>query len=338
MKERTLGLLIFGLLALLLSLAGACDARTPTDLSPSPGVASSSGTLPPPPGEGRFELVVLGVAQDGGLPHLGCDKACCARARESGRREGPASLGIHDTETGRLVLVEATPDIEAQVALQHETTGRGGAPRRPFDALLLTHAHIGHYAGLVHLGREVAATEAIDTWLSPRFAEFLSANGPWSQLVSLEQIALRTHEAGVIFEPIEGLGVEALPVPHRQEFSDTVAYRFHGSARSVLFVPDIDRWEGNILEELLEGVDVAYLDATFYDGREVPGRDLSEIPHPPMVGTMQRLETWMAERPPGSVRFIHLNHSNPALHEGALREEIAERAFGVARVGETLRF
>jgi pyrroloquinoline quinone biosynthesis protein B len=316
---------IGSLLVLLLLTTGACDDPAQTHLDP-------------PAGEGRFELVVLGVAQDGGLPHLGCSKTCCERAREEGRREGPASLGIHDTRSGRLVLVEATPDIEAQVALLHEASATSGAPRRPFDALLLTHAHIGHYAGLVHLGREVASTKAIDTWLSPRFAEFLSSQGPWSQLVSLEQIVPRTHQPGTPFEPIEGLSVEALPVPHRDEFADTVAYRFRGSHRTVLFVPDIDRWEDDILERLLEGVDIAYLDATFYDGREVPGRDISEIPHPPMVLTMDLLGEWVAERPAGSVRFIHLNHSNPALHEDALRDEIAERGYAVASRGETLRF
>ena len=80
-----------------------------------------------------------------------------------------------------------------------------------------------------------------------------------------------------------------------------------------MFVPDIDRWEGNetLLERLLDGVDVAYIDATFYDGRELPGRDMTKIPHPMMIDTMDLLQSYSDDYP-GANRFIHLNHTNPA--------------------------
>jgi len=281
----------------------------------------------------RYEAIVLGVAQDGGLPHLGCTKPCCATARRDGRRETPASLAIHDRATGALVLVEATPAVEEQVALLHRLTGTRPDPRRPVDAVLLTHAHVGHYAGLVQFGREVAATDAIPVHVTPRLAEFLRSNGPWDQLVRLEQIRLVPVEPGRPFEPIPGIRVVAIPVPHRDEYSDTVALRIEGPNRTVLFVPDTDRWQDGALERLVDGVDVAWLDATFYDGSELPGRDLSEIPHPPMVDTMARLATAARERP-GRFRFLHLNHTNPALTDPALRERIRDRGFLVAEPGE----
>ena len=154
-------------------------------------------------------------------------------------------------------------------------------------------------------------------------ARYLLENGPWSQLVELAQIDLRTFEPGTKFEILEGLKVTPVVVPHRDEFSDTMAFRIEGPDRTLLFVPDIDSWDktAGLLESLLEGVDVAFLDATFYDGREQPGRDLSQIGHPLMVDTMRRLGE-RARSQPGLVRFIHLNHTNPVLHDPTLRREI----------------
>lgn len=286
----------------------------------------------------RFELVVLGRAQDGGLPHVGCNRPCCVEARESGRVETPACLGVIDHQEDRLMLVEATPAIDTQLALLQSIAGQRDRGRSPVDAVLLTHAHIGHYLGLAHFGREVASTSGTPVHLSPRFADYLRSNGPWSQLVDLKQIELRTFEPGGRFEPLPGLEVEAVPVPHRDEFSDTMAYKIHGPQRTVLFVPDIDRWDAetvgpDFIESLFKDVDVAYVDATFYDGRELPGRNLLMIPHPPIIDSMERFQERVDERP-GMIRFIHLNHTNPALSEPAIVEKIESRGFRVARTGE----
>ncbi|MBI5850544.1 MAG: MBL fold metallo-hydrolase [Planctomycetes bacterium] len=286
--------------------------------------------------EGGLELFVLGRAQDGGLPHLGCEReACCAAARRSGRIETPACLGIHDPASGALWLVEATPAIEAQVAALHAMTGTRERGRRPVDGLLVTHAHLGHYLGLAWLGREVAATEAMPLFVSTRFAEYLRTNGPWSQLVALAQVEPRPFAPGSRFVLRDGLEIEAISVPHRDEFSDTVAFKVRGPRRTVLFCPDVDAWDRHegLLERLLDGVDVAYLDATFFDGRELPERVRAEIPHPPMVDTMARLEGFAREHA-GAVRFIHLNHTNPAWNDDALRAAIEARGFAIAQVGE----
>ena len=77
------------------------------------------------------------------------------------------------------------------------------------------------------------------------------------------------------------------------------------------------------------------VDATFYDGSELPGRDLSKIPHPRMVETMRLLGDEARARP-GRVRFLHLNHTNPALHDAQLRKEIEGRGFRIAEEGERL--
>ncbi len=288
-----------------------------------------------PAAESRYEILVLGTVQDGGLPHLGCERDCCTEARRTGESLYPASLGIHDARTGALILIEATPAIEAQIATLHTLTGQSGLNRRPVDALLLTHAHMGHYTGLAQFGREVASTDGIQVHASPRMGRFLETNGPWSLLVDLEQIRILPFELSVEFELAPGLHVTPIPVPHRDEFTDTMAFRIRGPERTVLFVPDIDNWDKHkgLLEQLMEGVDVAYLDGTFYDGRELPDRDLGEIPHPMMVDTMHRLRG-QAEDAPGSIRFIHMNHTNPVLHEEPLRRELESNGFRLAQRGE----
>jgi pyrroloquinoline quinone biosynthesis protein B len=304
------------------------------------GHSQDTDATPPPEETSRFELVVLGRAQDGGLPHVGCTRPCCVEARASGRVETPACLGVIDRQTDRLLLVEATPAIDTQIALLQATAGQSDRGRKPVDAVLLTHAHIGHYLGLAHFGREVASTQSTPVHLSPRFADFLRGNGPWSQLVELDQIELKEFEPGGTFQPIPDLDVEAFPVPHRDEFSDTMAYKIHGPNRTVLFVPDIDRWDAetvgeDFIDRVFEDVDVAYIDATFYDGREIPGRNLLMIPHPPMIDSMDRFAE-RVEQNPGMIRFIHLNHTNPALHDDTVREAIRSRGFLIAVPGERI--
>jgi pyrroloquinoline quinone biosynthesis protein B len=292
---------------------------------------------PPPAARPAVELVVLGIAQDGGLPHFGCEQPCCVQARRAGRVLFPTALGIVDrrTDPPKLLLVEATPRIEEQVALLHDTAGVHGRGRQPVDAVLTTHAHLGHYLGLAWFGREVAGSRSIPLHASPRFCEFLRTQAPWKQLVALEQITPQPFVVGEPFAPWPGLSITALQVPHRDEFSDTMAFVLRGPNRTVLFVPDVDAWDKapGLLDRLLDGVDIAYLDGTFFDGRELPDRNLAEIPHPLMTRTMERLADRARQRP-GTLRFLHCNHSNPVLHDPALLARLEAAGFAVAEQGE----
>jgi pyrroloquinoline quinone biosynthesis protein B len=285
----------------------------------------------------RFETIVLGIAQDGGLPHVGCSKPCCVDARRTGRRLYPACVAIHDRETGRLCLIECTPRIEPQLAVLHELTGlRGrGRGRRPVDAVMLTHAHMGHYLGLAQFGKEVASTDHLPVFVSPRFAAFLRGNGPWKLMVENENIVIHEIAPGSEFSPMEGIRVTPIAVPHRDEYSDTMAFQIRGPNRAVLFVPDVDSWseQPGLLDRLVAGMDVAYLDATFYDGSELPDRIMALVRHPFIRETMAELGD-RAKARPGRFRFIHLNHTNPALHDPRIRRRIEAAGFRIAKQGE----
>jgi pyrroloquinoline quinone biosynthesis protein B len=291
-----------------------------------------------------FQAVVLGIAQDGGVPHIGCTQVPCVDARrDPARRERVAALGLIDDRGGRF-LIDATPDIASQI--ESLNAGREGVDRRrPVDGILLTHAHVGHYAGLMYLGREALGARGVPVYATPRMAAFLRTNGPWSQLVSLGNIELREIQSGRPLTLAEGLSVTPIQVPHRDEYSDTVAFRVAGPGRTLLYVPDIDKWEkwDRRLEDEVAQADVALLDGTFESESELPGRSLLEIPHPLVGETVLRLGgktgSSLSSDPPrarADVRFIHLNHTNRLLWDEEARRALEQGGFRVAVDGEDL--
>lgn len=289
-----------------------------------------SEPLPSNPSSTR--AVVLGVAQDGGVPHIGCRQPLCVAARrDPSRRQRVACLGLVDDVSGRRYLVDATPDIASQIDSLND--GRTvGSPRRPVDGILLTHAHIGHYTGLMYLGREGLGADQVPVHATPRMAAFLRENEPWKQLVRLGQIDVREMLPGSEIA-MGRFNVTPVLVPHRDETSDTVGFRVRGPSRSLLYVPDIDKWERWDRKVAAEAaaVDVALLDGTFQEAAEVPGRSLAEIPHP-LVGETMALLAAPALR--GRVHFIHLNHTNALLWDVDAARAIEARGFRVARDGD----
>ena len=280
-------------------------------------------------------ISVLGVAQDGGSPHIGCEKDCCRplwSKPELWRRV--VCLGIVDPPTGDRWLVEATPDLPVQLhTLQHLP---GGDNDPSFKGVFLTHAHIGHYPGLMFLGREARGAQGVPVFAMPRMASFLEKNGPWDQLVRLGNIEIIRIADGERVRLNDRLDVESFLVSHRDEYSETVGYRIHGPRRSVLFLPDVDKWEkmDAPIEDLIRDVDVAYLDGTFFSTDELPNREMSEIPHPFIVESLERFKSLpMMER--SKIRFIHLNHSNPAFDaDSDARRMIRDAGMAVAEHGE----
>jgi pyrroloquinoline quinone biosynthesis protein B len=296
---------------------------------------------PPPP-----YVVVLGIAQDAGYPHAGCRRACCAKAWNDPKlRRLVSSIAVVDPATGERWIIDATPDFTAQLQRLNELTS---PDRQPLPAsspisthlgvsgILLTHAHIGHYTGLMFLGREGIGARRVPLFAMPRMKSFLETSGPWSQLVALENVEIRALEAGTAVRLNDRISVTPLVVPHRDEFSETVGFIVAGTKTRLLFLPDIDKWEkwDRAVEEVVQSVDRAYVDGTFYADGEVPGRSLKEIPHPFVSETMERFAARpAAER--AKIRFIHLNHSNPALDpKSRARGEITRAGFGVAEEGE----
>lgn len=280
-------------------------------------------------------VVVLGVAQDAGFPQAGCERACCREAwRDVARREPVACLGIADPASGGAWLVDATPDLPQQL---HDLTTSGPRPL-VLDGVFLTHAHIGHYTGLVHFGREAMGARKVPVFALPRLHDFLSRSGPWEQLVRLQNVDLRALVPGVPVRLGSELHVTPFLVPHRDEYSETAGFRIRGPSRTVVYIPDIDKWDRweERLESVVASADVVLVDGTFHDAGEVPGRDMAEIPHPFVVETVRRLQA-LPQSERSKVIFVHLNHTNPLLQPGSPARQAVETAgFRVARRGERI--
>ena len=292
----------------------------------------------PPTPLGDVEIVVLGTAQDGGLPHVGCHAAPCERARrDASFRRLVVSLGIVDRRADRRFLVEATPDLPLQLDRLDLVAG-GARPRgqNSVDGVLLTHAHIGHYTGLVHFGREVSATRNLPVYASERMLGFLQGAGPWKLLFDFGHASPHILPADLAVALTDRVRVTAIVVPHRDELSDTVAFRIEGPTRKLLFLPDIDRWEKwpRRIEDEVAAVDIALLDATFYGANEVPGRNAAEIPHPLVTDTLARLGALAKSK---RIVLVHLNHSNP-IADPASPEATVVRASGLEVGQDGMRF
>ena len=282
-------------------------------------------------------LVVLGIGQDGGVPQAGVKEHPGWKDPEF--HHFAASLALVDPVPGRRWMFEATPDFREQLHLLDDTAPAAGVPA--LDGIFLTHAHIGHYTGLMFLGHESMGAQGVPVYAMPRMGDVLKSGAPWSQLVGYGNIELRTLSDGAAVTLGEQLRVTPFLVPHRQEYAEVVGYRIDGPNRSALFIPDIDSWEewddlGTRIEDVLATVDIAFLDATFFANGEIPGRDMSGFPHPFITHTMKRLGSLPASER-AKVHFIHLNHTNPALlPDSEARAVIVRNGFSVAFRGERI--
>jgi pyrroloquinoline quinone biosynthesis protein B len=277
------------------------------------------------------KLVVLGVAQDAGFPQIGAVKEFEAVEKSSNLKQRVVSLGIVDLKAKQKFLIEATPDLPAQLfALNRFLPNQNTLP----DGIFLTHGHIGHYTGLMYLGREAIGANGVTIYAMPRMEKFLTDNAPWSQLVMLKNIKLQPISAESEIALNASLKIRPFLVPHRDEFTETVGFEITGEHKKVIFIPDIDKWskwQKNLIE-VVKGADYVFLDATFYRNGEI-ARDMSEVPHPFVEETVSLLKNLPAKER-AKVYFIHFNHTNPLMRKNsAERSEVLRQGFKIADEG-----
>ncbi len=310
---------------LIISLCCSCQSKPES----SPTLTVAAPAIPTDP-----YLVVLGIAQDAGYPQAGCSKDCCKDVwGQLQSRKLVTCLGLLDPLTDETWLFEATPDFRDQLFRLNAELDRS-TDHLP-EGIFLTHAHLGHYTGLMHLGHEAMGANQVPVWAMPRMKAYLENNGPWSQLVKLKNIELRQLSADSLIHLNDRLSVRPLQVPHRDEYSETVGYQIIGPQRKALFIPDIDkweRWERDIRVEIAE-VDWAFLDGTFYQNGEIPGRDMALIPHP-FIEESQALFSDLPKVEKEKIFFIHFNHTNPILRPGAAQKSLQAAGLDWCREGE----
>lgn len=282
----------------------------------------------------EVELMVLGTLQDGGMPHIGCTQEACVKLiKAPDPTKKVVSLGLIDHQNQKNYLFEATPDISTQLSILNEYSGEKNniIP----SGIFTTHAHIGHYTGLMQLGKEALGAKQATLYAMPKMRAFLRENQPWKLLLDQENTILKPMESGVKIHLSNQLKVIPILVPHRDELSETVGFKILGPNKSVLFIPDINKWsiwEKNIVAEINK-VDYAFVDATFYDGAEIGYRDLSEIPHPFVIESIELFKELNTDQK-AKIYFIHLNHTNPLIDPHSIAsKEVEALGFHIARFG-----
>ena len=276
-------------------------------------------------------LLILGTAQDAGYPQLGCERDCCNDAWKHDSLQSPVvSLALVVPKDTAWYLFEATPDFHEQLHAFRELTDK------QYDylpsAIFLTHAHMGHYTGLMELGKEALNSKEVPVYTLPKFNQYLKTNGPWSQLVKLKNIVPNSMKSDST-QQFASVQITAFQVPHRDEYSETAGFKIKTEKKSYLFIPDIDKWgkwDRSIVEEVKK-VDLAMVDATFYSQIELPFRNIKLVPHPFVSETVDIFKGEEMEVK-NKLMFIHFNHTNPLLRDQNLIKEVEESGFKVARL------
>lgn len=284
----------------------------------------------------KVSVIVLGTVQDGGSPHIGCKRDCCATLfLNPDPNRKVVSIGLIDRENDKTFLFEATPDIPTQLKKLKEY---GASQKEIPDGIFLTHAHIGHYTGLMFLGKEALGAKNALVYTMPKMKTFLENNGPWNQLIDLNNILLKELKDNTEVKLSSNLSILPFTVPHRDEFSETVGFKIIGPDKSLLFIPDIDKWSKwntSIINEIKK-VDYAFLDASFFDQNELNNRDISEIPHPFVIESMALFKNLpISEK--NKINFIHFNHTNPLLNiESKQAKMVLDLGFTIATFGQEI--
>ena len=276
----------------------------------------------------NYSIVVLGSVQDGGYPQIGCDSACCSNVNEPNRFV--SCLSIVDNDSGQFWLIDITPDFRHQIKLLN-----GHVPLLDPAGIFLTHAHSGHYTGLIELGREVMNAKKIPVYVMPRMKDFLIRNDPWKQLILQGNITLVDLDNGLRISLADTLTIIPFAVPHRGELTETVGYKIRGLEKTVIYLPDIDGWEQWELDisEIVQENDLLFLDGTFFNTEEIPHRDVDEIPHPLISKSMDLFKD-LKDQDKEKIHFIHLNHTNNVLRNGSKEQKaVIENGYKITAEG-----
>tara|TARA_Y100000589_G_C27171459_1_gene636907 strand:- start:35 stop:880 length:846 start_codon:yes stop_codon:yes gene_type:complete len=273
-------------------------------------------------------MIILGTIQDAGSPHIGCKKKCCINLFNNlDKNRKVVSLGIIDPDNNKSFMIEASPDITLQMNELNNLSNQNHP-----NGIFITHAHIGHYTGLMYLGKEAMNLKNFPIYVMPKLKNYLEKNGPWSQLVSLKNIKLISMEPNFKINITSNISIKPFLIPHRNEYSETCGFKIYGPNKKILFIPDIDKWslwDKNLINEIKK-VDIALIDGTFYNSNELKNRDINKIPHPFIIDTMQLFKDEpISEK--SKIYFIHLNHTNPLLNKNSFEyQNLIKNKFKIA--------
>ena len=278
----------------------------------------------------RNYVKVLGTIQDGGFPQIDCNKACCQNQWLNPKKKFVSSIAVVDESEKKQWIIDASPEIKFQTKLLKEKTNI-----KDIEGVFLTHAHIGHYTGLMYYGNEAAGSRDLKVYAMPKMKKFLENNGPWNHLLKQRNIKLIKLSKNNTINISANLKIKPFLVPHREDYSETVGFKIATSKKELIYIPDIDNWEkwDISITELIKNIDFALVDGTFFSEREIE-RDISLIPHP-LVKESLKLFSNLNAKERNKIIFTHFNHTNPLIDENSKEhKEVLSKGFRIAKEGD----
>lgn len=286
-----------------------------------------------------MKIRILGSAAGGGFPQWNCNCFNC-----NGLRNGSIAAtartqsSIAVSEDGiDWVLINASPDILAQIRAFPELQPARAVRDSGICAVLLMDAQVDHVTGLLML-RERATP--LPLYATPEVFGDLETGLPLLKVL--------THYCGIARNPIapDGSAISIAPLaatrfhaitldskappysPHRNDPhpGDNIGLRIvdTGSGKSVFYAPGLGALSPQVLAEM-QRADVVLVDGTFWTEDEMIALGLSKKPasemgHLPQSGPGGMIEILDGLRATRKI-LIHINNSNPIL-----REDSPERA------------
>jgi pyrroloquinoline quinone biosynthesis protein B len=290
---------------------------------------------------GRLTAIVLGTAAGGGFPQWNCRCPVCSLAWAGDARVRPrtqTSVAVSG-DGERFLLLNASPDLRAQIIANPALHPRGKLRTSPIDAVLLTGAEIDQTAGLLTLReRQPFALFATGETLSAL------AGNPIFAALDPEVVSRKPLKPGQRIDAA-GLSAEIFTVPGKvplyledanpgiSESGSNIGVEISDGTSRLVFIPGAAAVT-DVLRARLKRADVILFDGTLYSDNEMiavgvgtkTGLRMGHMPIDGQNGSLAALADLSARR-----ILIHVNNTNPILVEGSPeRRRVAAAGFEVA--------
>jgi pyrroloquinoline quinone biosynthesis protein B len=273
--------------------------------------------------------IVLGAAAGGGFPQWNCNCEVCrlAWAGDSRVRARTQASLVVSGDGEHWTLINASPDLRAQIQRTPRLHPRGGKRGSPIEAVVLTGAEIDQIAGLLSL-RERTPFTVIAT------AATLAAvaGNPMFGALTSDVVGRRAVTPGEAFSLGEGLKAELFLVPGKlplylegdnpdtaSETAANVGVEITCGSKRLIYVPGAAAVTPSVRERL-ERADTFLFDGTVFTDDELirsgtgskTGRRMGHMPIDGADGSLAVLHGLASRR-----ILVHINNTNPILVDGS---------------------
>ncbi len=284
-----------------------------------------------------MKALILGAAAGGGFPQWNCRCAVCAlywAGDRRARRRTQSSVAI-SRDGSSWTLLNASPDIGAQIAATPALWPSGKGRHSPIVSVVLTNADVDHVAGLLSLRER----QMFDLIALPAVHEALAMNPIFDVISSAKPIKAVPGET---LQTRDGLTIEIFPVPGKaplyleaddpkigSESGETAGVLVRDGNRTLAYVPGCAELSPGVLERIAD-VDALLFDGTVFTDDEMIRAGVGEksgrrMGHVPMTGAGGSLEV-LSGLPVRRKIYVHINNTNPVLIDGSPERLEVERS------------